>query len=456
MNRSMILKGGRRAASAYLGTWRRFNKNHPPDTCHPPDDAQGPDMKDAQDAPATPPSATAKRKKAVIRCLAWMALLLGAYGPAAQGQTAPPKAVREGDTGQAVEALQRALNAKLDPSPGLSIDGDFGQGTRAALVRFQRAKGLTVTGVADAKTLEALGPVAKAEPAVPPPAVVNAEKRVKRPAEPLLAPPFVTAKAWAIADGKTGETLWGKDEAKPLDMASTTKIMTALVVVRLAAKDPSALDEVVTFSKRADDTPGSTSGVRAGERVPVGELMYGLLLPSGNDASVAFGEHFGGRLPKVEGSTGDDPLPRFIAEMNRVAAAEGLKETHFANPNGLPAPGHHSSARDLARLAKLALANPTFADCVSTRRRGCTLVDAEGRKRDLVWTNTNHLLEIEGYDGVKTGTTTAAGACLVASGHRGDDWLIVVILGADSAEGRYVDAKNLFRWAWLKRGHREN
>jgi len=90
------------------------------------------------------------------------------------------------------------------------------------------------------------------------------EKRVKRPADPLDAPPFVTAKAWAIADGKTGATLGGKDEAKPLEMASTTKIMTALVVLRLAAKGSAVLDEIVTFSKRADDTPGSTSGVRVG------------------------------------------------------------------------------------------------------------------------------------------------------------------------------------------------
>ncbi len=118
----------------------------------------------------------------------------------------------------------------------------------------------------------------------------------KRPADPLDGPPFVTARTWAIADGKTGEVLWGHDEAKPVDIASTTKIMTALVIPRLAAKDPAVLNETVTFSERADQTIGSTSGVRTGERLPVRELLYGLLLPSGNDAAVAFAEHFGGRL----------------------------------------------------------------------------------------------------------------------------------------------------------------
>ena len=118
--------------------------------------------------------------------------------------------------------------------------------------------------------------------------------------------------------------------------------MTALIVVRLMAKDPKVGDEMVTFSRRADRTVGSSSEVREGERLPVRELLYGLLLPSGNDAAVAFAEHFGGRLkPPAEGhARPEDPFARFIAEMNRVAAELGLHETHFENPNGLPAPSH--------------------------------------------------------------------------------------------------------------------
>ncbi len=296
----------------------------------------------------------------------------------------------------------------------------------------------------------------KAEKPVPPPEVVNAEKLPKQPADPLDGPPFTTVKAWAIADGRTGEILWGHREKERLEMASTTKIMTALIVVRLMAKDPKVGDELVTFSRRADRTIGSSSEVREGEKVPVRELLYGLLLPSGNDAAVAFAEHFGGRLePPSDAPKTADPFPRFIAEMNRVAAELGLHETHFENPNGLPAPTHRSSARDLARLAQHALSEPAFAAVVSTRQHGCTLVNDQGKRRNVVWKNTNHLLDIEGYDGVKTGTTQAAGTCLVASGHRGRDHLIVVVLGGSSSpDSRYPDARNLFRWAWQKRGHR--
>jgi D-alanyl-D-alanine carboxypeptidase (penicillin-binding protein 5/6) len=369
-----------------------------------------------------------------------------------------PATLREGDNGPAVEALQRLLNARLDPSPELTVDGDFGPATRAAVIRYQRSKGITPTGTADARTRESLGPALPPGPEPPAPEVVNARRPEKRPADPLEGPPFVTSKAWAVVDGRTGELVGGFNEDNPLDMASTTKMMTAMVVLRIARKDPAALDETVVFSERADRTSGSTSGVKAGERLPVRELLYGLLLPSGNDAAVAFGEHFGGRLapppaPDADSEPAgkDDPLARFVAEMNRVASELGLSQTHFDNPHGLTAPGHRSSARDLARLARLALAEPVFADRVSTPRHGAIVVDAEGHRRNVVWTNTNRLLDTEGYDGVKTGTTSAAGNCLVASGRRGGDHLIVVVLGSGTTEGRYADARNLFRWGWLSR-----
>ena len=159
------------------------------------------------------------------------------------------------------------------------------------------------------------------------------------------------------------------------------------------------------------------------------ESLYGLLLPSGNDAAVAIAEHFGGRFNPADNKRGEtDPFLRFIAEMNRIAVELRLKETHFANPNGLPADGHHSSARDLARLTHHALALPAFAAYVSTRRHASSVVDAQGSRRDVVWNNTNRLLDTEGYVGVKTGTTRAAGECLVANGRRGGDHLIVVVL----------------------------
>ncbi len=311
--------------------------------------------------------------------------------------------------------------------------------------------------VPKARTSPSESKAEKPEPTVPAPEVVNAERLPKQPPDPLEGPPYTTVKAWAIADGRTGEVLWGHREKEPLEPASTTKIMTALVVVRMMAKDPKVGDEMVTFSTRADGTAGSSAGVRAGEKLPVRELLYGLLLPSGNDAAVAFAEHFGGRLePPADNPKAEDPFARFIAEMNRVAGELGMRETHFENPNGLPAPKHRSSARDLARLARVALTDPNFAAVVSTRKHGCALVDAHGERRNVVWKNTNHLLDIEGYDGVKTGTTSGAGTCLVASGRRGWDHLIVVVLGGSSSpDSRYPDTRNLFRWAWQMRGHRD-
>ena len=360
-----------------------------------------------------------------------------------------PPALRIGATGDEVESIQRRLNARLEPSPGLAVDGDFGPGTEAALIRFQNENDLPANGIADSKTLEALGPEPEGEPPVPTPDEVNNRTDSKEPAETLGGPPLVTADGWVILDAETGDVVAGGSEDKPLDNASTTKIMTAAVVLGLAEIDPDVLDEVVTFTPRADGTVGSTSGVKAGERVTVGELLFGLLLPSGNDASVALAEHFGARLGAPEDAPAEiDPLARFVDAMNREAEDLGLSETHFANPHGLTAPDHRASALDLARLARHLLDIDRFAEIVSTREHGCTLYNAENEGRNVVWTNTNRLLSIEGYEGVKTGTTNAAGACLVSFGHRGDDALIVVVLGSDSSDARYVDARNLFRWAW--------
>jgi D-alanyl-D-alanine carboxypeptidase (penicillin-binding protein 5/6) len=269
----------------------------------------------------------------------------------------------------------------------------------------------------------------------------------KAAADRLDGPPVVTARAWAVADGATGKVLWGSAEAEPRPMASTTKIMTAWVVLRLAADDPKVLDAVVTFSERADKTTGSSARLNAGERLTVRELLYGLLLPSGNDAAVALAEHFGPRFADGEA----DPVKRFVGEMNRRAKDLGLKEMSYADPNGLSRE-NVSSARDLAALAAVALKDRRFRDYVSTRRHGCDVTTPDGGKREVTWSNTNKLLDVEGYDGVKTGTTTPAGNCLVASGRRGEDHLLVVVLGSSATDGRYADARNLFRWAWRERG----
>lgn len=270
----------------------------------------------------------------------------------------------------------------------------------------------------------------------------------KLPADRLDGPPFVTAKAWAILDGKNGKLIAGFNETEPRALASTTKIMTTMLVLKLADADPKVLDEIVTFSQRAANTTGSSAKLRAGEKLPVRELLYGLLLPSGNDAAVALAEHFGGRFQKAD-SQEKDTVRLFVAEMNDRAKAMGMKDMSFVDPNGLGA--NKSSARDMGVLAWHAMQNSRFRDYVQTANHQCDVTDADGSKRTVKWENTNKLLGIEGYDGIKTGTTTPAGSCLVASGQHNGDHLIVVILGSTSNDSRYADSRNLFRWAWKTR-----
>ncbi|MBW3597238.1 MAG: serine hydrolase [Planctomycetes bacterium] len=366
--------------------------------------------------------------------------------------TPAPEELKLGASGRLVEDLQRTLNARLSPSPDLAVDGEFGPVTQAAVVRFQESQKIEADGVVHRETWKALGPLVTDRAPVPDPEIINAETLSTESAEDLDGPPAVTCKAWAIGDARTGELLWGDAESESRPMASTTKIMTAWLVLKLARDDEDVLDEEVIFSERADDTNGSTAGLRAGERLSVRELLYGLLLPSGNDASVALAEHFGPRFSPAEGGgEEDDPLDRFVAEMNREAEWLELRETRFANTHGLTADGHQASPRNLLKLAWIALQNPRFCEYVGTRQRGCCVTGPGGYQRNVVWKNTNQLLGMEGYHGVKTGTTSAAGACLVSHGRRGDDALMVVILGAASTESRYTDTRNLFRWAWRQR-----
>jgi D-alanyl-D-alanine carboxypeptidase (penicillin-binding protein 5/6) len=223
--------------------------------------------------------------------------------------------------------------------------------------------------------------------------------------------------------------------------------MTALIVLERAAADAGFLAEMVSVSARAGTETGSTAQLRPGDRVSVGDLLYGLLLPSGNDASVALAEHVGGRLDGA-----GDPLGRFVAAMDARAAALGLRSTTYGNPHGLTVEGCGSTAREIAALARETMKHQAFREIVATRRRTATIDNIDGYRREVVWNNTNKLLGIEGYEGIKTGTTTPAGCCLAACGRRGDRRLIVVVLGSTSTEARYADARNLFRYAWQTLG----
>ncbi len=351
-----------------------------------------------------------------------------------------------GSFGRLVEDLQRTLNAKLEPTTSLSVDGDFGPATRAAVIRFQEAKGLKADGIFDLDDWKALGTLITEDEPAPEPSVANRQELPSTPADSLEGPPFVTAKAWAIANLEDGAILFESNLNDKLDIASTTKIMTAYLVLELAEKNPSILSEQIIFSEKADRTRGSTCGIRAGEILSVEELLFGLLLPSGNDAAIALAEHFGSRIVKRTAEQASDEL--FVIAMNEKAQSLGMTRTHFCNPHGLTESGHQSSANDLVKLTCAAMHFDSFRRYVNTRQHGCKLDSKSGYRRNVLWKNTNQLLEIDGYTGVKTGTTTAAGACLVSACQRDEQEIILVLLGSSSSRGRYADSRNLYRWAW--------
>lgn len=353
------------------------------------------------------------------------------------------RVLRIGAEGDLVEALQRTLNARVKPSPNISADGDFGPNTESAVMKFQKQERLDPNGVVDRKVWQALGPLVTEDEAVADPQIVNSRQLKKQPIEPLEGMPVVTCKGWAFIDAESGDLLAGENVDGIRDPASTTKLMTAYVVLKFAKDNPDALEQIITFSKRADDTTGSTSGVKAGEKLPVSELLYGLMLPSGNDASVALAEHFGEQIsPEGEGESYD----RFIEVMNSTAGDLGMKNTGYRNPHGLTAEGHVTTAGDMTKLARVAMKLPLMREICSTRQRGVTVDSEAGYQRNIQWNNTNRLLQREGYTGVKTGTTGPAGACLVGSAERDGRELIGVVLGSSSSDARYADFRNLYRW----------
>jgi len=359
------------------------------------------------------------------------------YFAAARAEARGQEPLAEGAAGDLVAELQRTLNTRLEGS-ALAPDGEFGPATAAAVRRFQGQARLPETGSVDAATWRALGPLVtgEREADLPPRAA---------PDDPA-APPAVTCAAWAVADAATGEILMAHEADAPRSPASIVKVMTALLVLESATDRPDRLDQTVIVSDRAGTETGSSAGLRPGDSAPVRALLYGLMLPSGNDAAVALAEHVG------RGLGPGDPLTEFVAAMNRRAAALGLGATTYGNPHGKTAPGAGSTARDTALLVREALRLDLFREIVATRQKTATLANVAGYSREVTWRNTNRLLGIEGYAGVKTGTTHAAGCCLAAHGERGGRGIIVVVLGSTSTESRYADTRNLFRHAWRTLG----
>ena len=236
------------------------------------------------------------------------------------------------------------------------------------------------------------------------------------------APPLVDAEAYLVQNATTGEVLASLDDRERLPIASITKLMTALVTLEHAE-----LDEVVTVSKRAAAVGESSIALTPGERLTVADLLRAALIQSANDAANALAAH-----------VGDGSIPRFVGLMNARARELGLTDTRFANPDGLDAPGHVSSARDVTKLARVAMQKPFIRETVR-------VVETTVAGRRLV--NWNDLLStFPRLLGVKTGHTNGAGWSEVAAARGPGVTIYATLLGGETRAGRNQDLAGLLSW----------
>ena len=246
--------------------------------------------------------------------------------------------------------------------------------------------------------------------------------------------PKIEARAWALIDARSGDVLASHAGARHLPIASTTKLMTAYVVLHELS-----LDRMVRAAPYQAEYGESLLGLRPGQRISVRDLLYGLILRSGNDAAYDL----------ARAAAGSEA--RFVAQMNRYAAALGLADTHYANPIGLDQRGNYSSARDLATLTQRLLRIPAFAKIADSR--SAVLRSLRPRRRI---TTINELLRMAPWaTGVKTGHTFGALYVLVGSGKRKGVDLISVAIGAPSDEARFADNIELLDYGFSRYRRRE-
>ncbi len=233
-----------------------------------------------------------------------------------------------------------------------------------------------------------------------------------------------------VYDRSSGKVLWGKDENQKVPMASTTKIMTAIVMMENIGID--RLNEEVTVSKEAATTIGSRLGLSTGDKITYNDLLYGLMLCSGNDAAVQIAISIAGSVSQ------------FAELMNQKAESLGLTNTHFVTPHGLDRDEHYTTALELAKITDYALKNSKITQVVSTKEY---TVRINGKVK--VISNTNELLGyLDGVNGVKTGYTSKAGRCLVTSTSRDGFDIITVVLGADTRKIRTQDSIKLIEYTY--------
>ena len=247
----------------------------------------------------------------------------------------------------------------------------------------------------------------------------------------LAEEPKVNAISAVVVDGDTGRILWGKNENKPMAMASTTKIMTALV-----ALENSDITKETTVSKNATLASPVKMHLAVGEKLTIEQLLYAMMLQSYNDSAVAVAEAVGGSVEK------------FCTMMNEKAKEIGCSDTVFETPNGLDKGNHHSTAEDMSKIGVYALKNQNLMKIMNTRD-----YTFKSSKTTYSFVNKDRLLsEYEGAIGMKTGFTGKAGHCFVGAANRGDITLVSVVLasgwGTAGKSRKWIDAKALLNYGF--------
>ncbi|QAS50714.1 D-alanyl-D-alanine carboxypeptidase family protein [Halobacillus litoralis] len=242
-----------------------------------------------------------------------------------------------------------------------------------------------------------------------------------------------SAESAILMEKNSGMTLYDKDSDKKLPPASMTKVMTLLLIMEELDKGNIKLEDTIRISEHAASMGGSQIFLEAGEEMNVEDLLKGIAVASGNDASVAMAEHIAGSEKT------------FVDQMNQKAKDLGLKNTHFENPTGLPAKGHYSTAHDMAVMARELLLH----DEVTNYTKIYDDYLRKGQKNEFWLVNTNKLIKsYPGMDGLKTGYTSEAKYCLTASAQRDDMHMIAVVMGAENPKKRNADVTSLLDYGF--------
>ncbi|MBQ4145181.1 MAG: D-alanyl-D-alanine carboxypeptidase, partial [Clostridia bacterium] len=275
---------------------------------------------------------------------------------------------------------------------------------------------------------------------------VETDEKTENPKEDSQGRPILAAgETGVLIDAKSGNVLFESGGDKAMYPASTTKVMTALVALEAVKRGEIKLTDVIEITEEMLDNmdpDGTNMALKAGEIISFEALLYGLMIPSGNDAAIAIAYMVAG---------GIEP---FVEKMNQRAAEMGLKDTHFENPHGLHDENHYTTALDMAHIAKVAMENEIFRNTVDIAH--IKIPPTNKTEEERYYINTNGLISAMRYSnyyypkstGIKTGYTSQAGNCLVASAEEKGEELISVIFGAEGIDNSHNDSKRLFEYGF--------